>query len=203
MGEDFERKIQARILMATNRDLEKACKDGTFLLDLYWRIRSLTLTLPPLRVRKADIPLLVHHFLDSFNKENKKQLTVPDGALDCLFEYDWPGNVRELRNVIEDAAAFTKSSASISSIRLREYVNQRTAHQPDSQMNNAISFDPLKDTWEIIYKRMQRKYIQTLLQTTNGNKSKAAKLAGMTRPHFSKLCGQLGLGDGEEHNLNE
>jgi transcriptional regulator with GAF, ATPase, and Fis domain len=195
MGEDFERKVQARILMATNRDLDQACKEGTFRPDLYWRIKSITLTLPPLRERKADIPLLVHHFVAAFNKENNRHLQIPDGALDCLFEYDWPGNVRELKNVIEDAAAFARNSVSISSIRLQEYINQRiaiTTERVDAP-NNAISFDPLKDTWEEVYKRIQKKYVQSLLKATKGNKSKAATLAGMTRPHFSKLCSQLGL----------
>ena len=194
MGEDSEKEIHARILMATNRDLDKACNEGTFLRDLYWRINNLTLTLPPLRKRKADIPLLVRHFVDSFSKENDKKLSVSDSAgLDCLFEYDWPGNVRELKNVIEDAAAFAGSSASISSIRLREYINQRTIPQRDPVMDNSISFDPLTDTWDAVCKRTQRKYVQVLLQMTKGNKSKAARLAGMTRPHFSKLCSQLGL----------
>lgn len=195
IGEDFERKIQARILMATNRDLDQACKEGAFRHDLYWRIKSISLTLPPLRDRKADIPLLVRQFVASFNKENNRHLQIPDGALDCLFEYDWPGNVRELRNVIEDAAVFAKNSVNISSIRLQEYINQRSASTSERAeiTNNAITFDPLKDTWEAVYKRIQKKYVQSLLKATNGNKSRAAAFAGMTRPHFSKLCSRLDL----------
>lgn len=97
-------KLNLRILAATNRDLEKAVKEGTFREDLYYRLNVITIRIPPLRERKDDIPLLVHNFIEQLNKIEGKLITgVEDTVLDALSKYDWPGNVRELENVVERA----------------------------------------------------------------------------------------------------
>jgi two-component system response regulator PilR (NtrC family) len=93
-----------RIIAATNVDLRAMTKESRFREDLYYRLNVITVPLPPLRDRKDDIPLLVHHFLDKFSEESRKtNLIVTPEALDRLMSYDWPGNVRELENVIERA----------------------------------------------------------------------------------------------------
>jgi DNA-binding NtrC family response regulator len=103
--------ITSRILAATNRDLKKAIEEGKFRNDLYYRLNVISITLPPLRDRKEDIPLLVEHFIDRFNIEmDRKVEGVSDGALRALMEYDWPGNARELRNVIERAMVVAKDT---------------------------------------------------------------------------------------------
>ncbi|MFA4905230.1 MAG: sigma 54-interacting transcriptional regulator [Candidatus Margulisiibacteriota bacterium] len=110
-GREFERlggtttvKVDVRVICATHRDLDKMVKEGKFRDDLFYRINVFPITLPPLRERKEDIPLLVSHFTHKYTRENKKRIEgVNRAALDLLMAYDWPGNVRELENVIERA----------------------------------------------------------------------------------------------------
>jgi Nif-specific regulatory protein len=97
-------KVDLRVVCATHRDLEEMVKDGKFRADLFYRINVFPITIPPLRDRKEDIPLLADHFVEKFIKENKKKIKGIDrGALDAMLSYAWPGNVRELENVIERA----------------------------------------------------------------------------------------------------
>jgi transcriptional regulator with PAS, ATPase and Fis domain len=103
--------ITSRIIAATNRDLKKAIGEGKFRDDLYYRLNVISITLPPLRERKEDVPLLVEHFIDRFNIEmDKKVEGVSTGAMRVLMEHDWPGNARELRNVIERAMVVAKDT---------------------------------------------------------------------------------------------
>ncbi|MEW6602650.1 MAG: sigma-54 dependent transcriptional regulator, partial [Nitrospirota bacterium] len=95
-------KVDVRILAATNRDLEKAVKDGTFREDLYYRLNVIPIHLPQLRKMKEDIPLLVGHFIEDISKRKKKeQPRISQEVMNCLVNYRWPGNVRELENLIE------------------------------------------------------------------------------------------------------
>ena len=104
LGATRPEKSQARILVATNRDLAAMVKNGEFRQDLYYRINVISLELPPLRRRKEDIPLLVEHFVERFNLLQQKSLTgFTPGAYSLLMAHDWPGNVRELENVVERA----------------------------------------------------------------------------------------------------
>src|SRR5919204_702651 len=101
-------KVDVRIIAATNAELESAVQEGKFREDLFYRLHVISIQLPPLRERKEDIPLLVHHFLEKYGEENRKRdLELMPDALDLLTEYDWPGNVRELENVIERAVVLT------------------------------------------------------------------------------------------------
>ncbi|MBX3605875.1 MAG: nif-specific transcriptional activator NifA [Piscinibacter sp.] len=97
-------KVDVRLICATNRDLEKMVQRGEYRADLYYRINVVSIFLPPLRERRADIPLLVAHFIDRFNKENRRQLRVSPEAMKVLTSCYWPGNVRELENCIERTA---------------------------------------------------------------------------------------------------
>jgi Nif-specific regulatory protein len=97
-------KIDVRVICATHRDLEEMVKQGKFREDLFYRINVFPITIPPLRERKEDIPALTDHFIEQFNKENKKKIKgINRAALDMLIAYDWPGNVRQLENVMERA----------------------------------------------------------------------------------------------------
>src|SRR5207245_4241873 len=95
-------RVDVRVLAATNRDLEALMKDGRFREDLYYRLNVVTMSLPPLRERRRDIPLLVEHFLAKYAAELGERGVAPE-ALDRLVGYDWPGNVRELENVVQRA----------------------------------------------------------------------------------------------------
>jgi DNA-binding NtrC family response regulator len=102
-------KADVRLVAATNRDLEKAMKDGTFREDLYYRLNVVTVAIPPLRERKEDIPALMEHFIKKYSKENNKNITgVTAETRDLLMRYSYPGNVRELENMIERAIVLTK-----------------------------------------------------------------------------------------------
>src|ERR1700716_4629821 len=103
VGSNSNVTIDVRVIAATNRDLEAAYRDGTFRKDLYFRLNVVTVHLPPLRERRSDIPVLVHHFLDRYAPGDSIQVTST--AMKCLLQYDWPGNVRELENSIERAVA--------------------------------------------------------------------------------------------------
>ena len=101
-------KVDVRLICATNRDLEKMVQRGEYRADLYYRINVVSIFLPPLRERRADIPLLVAHFIDRFNKENRRQLRVTPEAMKVLSACYWPGNVRELENCIERTATMVQ-----------------------------------------------------------------------------------------------
>jgi two-component system response regulator HydG len=178
--------VRARIILATNRNLQEACAEGKFRRDLYERIRGFTLELPPLSERKADIPILASRFLDEYNEEYRTGDKMPEGSLDCLFHYDWPGNVRELRAVIRRAAAYADSSGYISPLILQESVRR-----PQSRgEQNAVPFDPAIDTWRDLLNRAQTIYLRALLAHTNGNREAAIKLSGLSKSQFfEKLKG--------------
>ena len=102
IGSNEPIKVNVRLLSATNRDLEAAVAAGTFRQDLYFRLKVVTIKLPPLRERREDMPLLCAHFLKEFNQRHGKHVTgIAEPVRKLMAAYDWPGNVRELRNVIE------------------------------------------------------------------------------------------------------
>ncbi|RJX32188.1 MAG: nif-specific transcriptional activator NifA [Oxalobacter sp.] len=100
-------KVNVRLITATNRNLEEAVTNGSFRADLYYRINVFSIFIPPLRDRREDIPFLVEHFLDVFNRENRKQLRISPEAMKQFMQCSWPGNVRELENCIERSATMT------------------------------------------------------------------------------------------------
>jgi DNA-binding NtrC family response regulator len=124
-------KVNVRIIASTNRNLEEEIRKGGFREDLFYRLNVFPITIPPLRQRKEDIPLLVDFFVAKFNKKTGKKVeTVPKGALDVLQEYDWPGNVRELESVIE-RAVITSQGAGLRI--LDRFVNPLKADDPEAQ----------------------------------------------------------------------
>ena len=105
-------KVDVRIIAASNRNLEEEIRNGRFREDLFYRLNVFPITIPPLRQRKEDIPLLVNHFVDKFNKKiGKKIETVSKDTMNALQEYHWPGNVRELESVIERAVITSQGTA--------------------------------------------------------------------------------------------
>jgi two-component system response regulator PilR (NtrC family) len=109
VGDTAPRPVDVRIIAASNRDLEKMVQEGTFREDLLFRLNVVTLRLPPLRRRREDIPLLVHHFLAKYSEELNRRITgITNGAMAALLRHEWRGNVRELENVIERAIIFAE-----------------------------------------------------------------------------------------------
>ncbi|HUF90428.1 MAG TPA: sigma-54 dependent transcriptional regulator, partial [Gemmatimonadota bacterium] len=104
-------RADVRVIAATNKDLEEEVREGRFRRDLYYRLAVLSIRMPPLRERREDIPLLIHHFVQEFCRENEREFKgITDEAMEILQNYDWPGNVRELRNLVESMLVLTPGS---------------------------------------------------------------------------------------------
>jgi two-component system, NtrC family, response regulator GlrR len=165
-------EVDARIIVATNKDLEAEMKAGRFREDLYYRIHVIPIHLPPLRERKEDIPLLVEHFLKTFSHEIKKEVKgITSAAMQKLMLYDWPGNVRELKNTIEYAVAMTRQEV------ISENLILHSENIPEEPL---MSLKEAKDSFE-------KGYIIRLLELSKGNVSKAAASAGKYRADFYNL----------------
>jgi two-component system response regulator HydG len=162
-------KVNVRVLTATHRDLEEAVAQKTFRQDLYFRIKVVTVKLPPLRERREDIPLLAHHFLKEFATRHGKAVTsIAAEVRRALTAYDWPGNVRELRNVIEGMVVQDADGAV--GLDDLEYEPLRRLQAPEATPagNASLVGRPLDD--------VERYYIEQALDLTNGNREEAAKL---------------------------
>ena len=177
-------EVSARIILATNRNLEEECYEKRFRYDLYQRLKGFVIELPPLRERKADICLLVNHFVNEYERQYNKKLHISDDLLDDLFQNDWRGNVRELRNSVRKAAAYADSNSYLSKIALREISALKNQSKP-----NIVEFDPAVEDLETAVKRMEKTYLKATLAKTNGNVSAASKLAGIGRATFYKKLG--------------
>jgi len=166
--------INIRLLASTNRDLEAEVKNGHFRQDLFFRINVFPLVIPPLRERKEDIPLLAGYFLNRFNKKFKSPVTeFTPRALKYLSLFDWPGNVRELENEVERAMVLSVNEKRISVAHLSEKI-VTTARQANSEKAGQLK---LKDATQ----RLERKMVSDALKQSEGNRSKAARILGITR----------------------
>ena len=171
LGDVESVSADVRVIAATNTDLRQTMEDGRFREDLFYRLHVVTITLPPLRARKDDIPLLVQHFLHKYGDENRKaDLEVAPDALDLLTEYDWPGNVRELENVVERAVVLT-SGPRIGVELIPDHVRRPPSfHMPQFVVPpEGISF---KDVITDFEKRL----IESTLEASGGVQKRAAEL---------------------------
>lgn len=165
-------QFKARIISATHRHLEKEIKEGRFREDLFYRINVINIQLPSLADRKDDIPSLVDHFMDKFNKRfNKEIYYISPNALKVLIHYDWPGNIRELENVIEHAFVVCNSDCI------------KSEHLPDrfQSLKEIFKNDVEKSFPDKPLENAEMKLIQTTLQKCNGNRIKTASLLGISK----------------------
>jgi PAS domain S-box-containing protein len=165
IGESRPRKIDIRIIAATNRDLTQLVANGAFREDLYYRLKVFTITMPPLHERKSDIPGLVEHFIKRFNRETGRSISgITDDAMRLLLDYRWPGNVRELENAIEHAFVVCSGDC-IQVFDLPVEVRRQSCEpvaQPGASKCESLTRDALLD----------------LLQECGWNKSEAARRLG-------------------------
>ncbi len=187
VGADRWHDFHARVVLATHRNLEEACAAGRFRQDLYERIGGFTLRLPPLRERRADIPSLAHYFVEEYARNYKTSLTVPLGALDCLFQSEWRGNVRALRALVRKAAAYADQAGNISVAVLEE----STRRKEPLRSSNTLTFDPATENWRDFQHRAQASYFRAVLAKAGGSKSAAAKLAGLSRSQFYEILNSI------------
>jgi two-component system NtrC family response regulator/two-component system response regulator HydG len=164
VGSTSTLKVDARVICATNKDLSHAVKEKFFREDLFYRINVIPLHLPPLRERKADIPLLVNHFLKRYSTETKKNiLSISRAAMKILIRYEWPGNVRELANAIENAVVFCRGREIIPADLPEEL--KVTSHKKEFNLRLSSKSLPL----------VEATVIRKALEETDWNLKQAAK----------------------------
>jgi two-component system, NtrC family, response regulator HydG len=166
VGDPRPISVELRVIAATNRDLREKIRQGEFREDLYYRLKVMEIELPPLRERHEDIPLLVEHFCDHFSKKLKKHITgVSDTVLNIFMNYHWPGNVRELEHALEHAFVLCRGDR-IEIEHMPREIREYSSPQP---------IPPELPTFD------EAEAIRRVLQKTDGNKAKAARLLGMSR----------------------
>jgi len=195
VGGERELSVDIRVIAATHRDLKLEVERGHFREDLYFRLAVVPLSLPPLRERRADIPLIASQLLTRVGgSSSSKELT--NEALQALAAHDWPGNVRELRNVLERSALWAEAAGE-SQVRV---MGLPAPAVPTAAAANvqAAAFDPSKsyrETRELWEQDFERKYVAWLLAAHEGNISSAARAADMDRKYLHKLAKKHGLRD--------
>jgi transcriptional regulator with PAS, ATPase and Fis domain len=178
VGDVHTRSVAVRIITATNRDLERSIREGTFREDLFYRINTFTITLPPLRERIEDVGFLAEYFLQRARaKVNKRVECIAPQALALLRNYAWPGNLRELENIIERAVVLT-SSTMIEAEHLPLHVQDVVAFEP------RLGFMPSKAQ---AVARFERQALAKYLLEAEGNVTRAAVLAKIPRRTFHRL----------------
>src|SRR5688572_4761385 len=174
--------VEVRIIGATNRDLETAVKEERFRQDLYHRINVIPITLPPLRERVEDIPVLAHHFVEYYAKEAKKNFTeIVADALKQLCAYDWPGNVRELGNAIERAIVLGRGPC----VTVQDLPSRVVASVVRPPIDGRSYRDAMED--------YRKELILVALERCRGNRAAAARLLGLHEKYFLRLLKSLAI----------
>lgn len=206
VGDSVTKKVDVRLLAATNRDLQQLVKENKFREDLYYRLNVINMVLPSLRDRLDDIPMLAYHFLKKYaTKTNKSIEQIGVDAMQALQNYSWPGNVRELENVIERAVVLATNDT-ISVHDLPPRVLGESFYLVEEGANSDLTNFNYKDAKNRALAAFNRAYIGALLRQSKGNISFASEKAGMDRSNFKKLLKRYGIDsrnyrsqDGGEH----
>jgi len=202
-------KVDVRVVAATNRDLAQMVEEGTFREDLYWRLRVVTLQMPPLRDRKTDLLVLSEYFLKEIAESNNKPVKpFADDVLPSLMNYNWPGNVRELRTVIEHGVVMSNASKihlkhlpgylshQPGSIGLRAPVSSGRLTLAGSATNNDKRPTPVRlstPTSDLDLQHMEAQMIQEALARSGDNRTEAAERLGISRRTLQRKLKEMGL----------
>lgn len=188
VGSDETKSVDVRLIAATNKDLQKMVKEGSFRDDLYYRLSVFTIPLPPVRERIEEIPLLVHHFIEGFAKELDKKIDgISPAAMSALEAHSWPGNVRELQNVIERAILLT-DSPTIGIDSLPTFLEERTGVKLGEIPTDAAALvERKKELRAEAVERLERLFVLKALRAAEWNVSEASRRVGMQRPNFHAL----------------
>jgi DNA-binding NtrC family response regulator len=176
LGSSRSKKVDVRVIAATNKDVQKMVDEGKFREDLWYRLNVVRLTLPPLCERANDIPLLVHYFLKRYNERYKLSTVLTDSGLKAMEEYSWPGNVRQLQHMMERLTILAGAG------RIDDAAVRYAIEQMDSRDHAS---DTLADT--------EADQIRRVITATNGNKSRAAKILGIERKTLYRKLDKMGL----------
>jgi DNA-binding NtrC family response regulator len=179
-------EVDVRIIAATNRDLRKAAHEGKFREDLFYRLNVIPITIPPLRERREDIPLLVENFVERLSVEMKKRIEgVSSDAMAAILAHDWPGNVRELRNILERGAVVaTGPVIQLSDLGLPSRADAQAQPKPGTMAS---------------LEEVERRHVAAVLAHTGGNVSQSARILGIDRVTLYNKMRKWGIRrDGED-----
>jgi len=181
VGSAERKKVDVRVVAATNKDLETAVKEGKFREDLFYRLNVITIQIPPLRDRKDDILPLTRHFLNKYSKENNKdENELTPEARSILESYQWPGNVRELENTISKAVIF-------------EAGNRLTTETFPERIMSSSNASAMSGEDLMTLEEVSRAYIKKVLEMTGGNKAKTSEILGINRTSLWRMIQRLGI----------
>jgi transcriptional regulator with PAS, ATPase and Fis domain len=181
VGSSRPLKTDVRIVAATNVDVERAVTEGKFRQDLYYRLGVVIITLPPLRERRDDIPLLIERFLKAASAKAMKQVELTPAAIDALASYHWPGNVRELENMVERLVVFSRGNR----IDVGDLPPTVTPRAPVLEKR---LFDDLPTLEEI-----ERRYLLHVLEQVGHNRTRAAEVMGIDRRTLYRMAERFGI----------
>jgi DNA-binding NtrC family response regulator len=179
VGGTVDLRVDVRVIAATNRALETMLKEKTFREDLYYRLNVFSLSIPPLRERREDIPLLVEHFIRGSSVAPKRNVRVSPAAMQVLTRYLWPGNVRELENVIERALILC-DAGSIEPEHLPLGVRLEPSFRPTEEDGHLVTLE-----------EVERRYIKRVLEECKGHRHKAAEVLGISERNLYRKLKEL------------
>lgn len=179
--------VDVRIISATNKDLEKEVREQRFREDLYYRINVIPITLPPLRERKGDIPLLIENFLAKY-RGKEREIKISAEAKELFMNYHWPGNVRELENVIEGAIALSSGSI-ISAKDIALNIGPATTRETAIAVNEVLTLKEAKE-------KLEEKFIKKALEKARGNVAQIGRELGLSRRHLYERMDHYGINPG-------
>jgi DNA-binding NtrC family response regulator len=202
LGSEQPTRVDVRIVAATNVDLKQAMQAGKFRTDLFYRLNTFPIMIPPLRERTADIPALIERFLEKYGELYKKQLRgLTDKAMREVLSHRWPGNIRELENVIERGVLLAPDNGAIEATHLFGDLASRAAEGSVDSRGQVSELDP--DTLDQLCEQvlankvdlesLERRLMQTAMQRAKGNLSQAARLLGITRPQLAYRLKKEGI----------
>jgi DNA-binding NtrC family response regulator len=174
-------RVDVRLIAATNRDLEELVKDGKFREDLLYRLSVITITVPPLRERREDIPALISHFLKRVRPEENNRPAISQEVFDALMNYSWPGNVRELEHTIERVCQFSRGGI-ITIEDLPSKIRQKERYPAQKFFEAMPTLDEL-----------ERRYLIHVLETTKHNKTQASEILGINRRTLYRMAERYGI----------
>jgi DNA-binding NtrC family response regulator len=186
VGSARSTRVDARVVAATNRNIEQEVKEGRFREDLFYRLSVVTLKVPPLRERREDIPLLALHILKRARASGANATTISEEALSILTSYDWPGNVRELENLLEHASLYARGSV-IAPEDLPEKIRR-----PGIESEQAV---PIQSIFEDLpsLDEIEKRYLIYVLQRVGGSRTRAAEIMRIDRRTLYRMADRFGI----------
>ncbi len=198
LGDTITKKVDVRVIVATNQNLPQQVQKKKFRQDLYYRLNVLNIRMTPLRERKEDIPLLVKHFIEKYNKKaNKRIKTISPVLEEEFYKYDWPGNIRELENIIERAFAFSKDDEDTLSVRDLLPLLKRGADS--GIIGDELLLKPYKDARREEIDAFNIKYITNILNRNNGNVTSAARECKIERQYLQRMMKKYNIKSKHTH----